>query len=379
MILLPIELTLLPAIALVALRLMRNSSAAARHSVCAMALGASLMLPAVRLVPAAPGMTFRIPAARSVSRGVRASGTRVPWWPAVWAMGTAVLLARMAVGYAWAARVVKAGQAENGYLLADVGTPMVTGLFRPVILVPRGWPDEQLEAALRHERAHLERNDLITNLMAHVACAVYWFHPLVWAVAVRMRREQEAACDDAVLRSGVGAADYAAALVATARQFTAHGAPNADFMGCQMLTQKTLRNRIARVLDNGVPRMTSSAAPRRAAIVLAAALGCIALLNAADDQVYRIGAGVSPPHVVSKVDPVYTPEAKDAKVEGAVKLSVVVGSDGVAHDINVIEPLDAGLDVKAVEAVQKWRFEPAMKDGKPVAVKATIEVNFRLL
>ena len=60
-------------------------------------------------------------------------------------------------------------------------------------------------------------------------------------------------------------------------------------------------------------------------------------------------------------------------------LSVVIGTDGLAHDINVVSGIDSGLDLNAVAAVQKWQFQPGTKDGEPVAVRAQIEVNFRLL
>ena len=60
-------------------------------------------------------------------------------------------------------------------------------------------------------------------------------------------------------------------------------------------------------------------------------------------------------------------------------LGIDVGTDGLAYNIHVIRPLGEGLDEKAIEAVSQWRFQPGMKNGQPVAVQATIEVNFRLL
>lgn len=60
-------------------------------------------------------------------------------------------------------------------------------------------------------------------------------------------------------------------------------------------------------------------------------------------------------------------------------LFVVVDDKGNVRDLIVIRPLGLGLDQKAIEAVEKWRFNPGKKDGKPVPVQATIEVNFRLL
>jgi TonB family protein len=68
-----------------------------------------------------------------------------------------------------------------------------------------------------------------------------------------------------------------------------------------------------------------------------------------------------------------------ARLAGTVVLSIVIGTDGLAHDIQVGRGLGLGLDEKAAEAVGKWTFQPGAKDGQPVPVAATIEVNFRLL
>jgi TonB family protein len=94
---------------------------------------------------------------------------------------------------------------------------------------------------------------------------------------------------------------------------------------------------------------------------------------------YRIGGGVSAPSVLSKVEPEYSEEARKAKWQGTVVLQLVVDDMGRPQNLKVLRSLGLGLDQKAIEAVEKWRFKPGMKDGKPVPVMATIEVNFRLL
>jgi TonB family protein len=301
----------------------------------------------------------------------------------MWIAGMAILPMRLGVGYWRLAAVLRTATPADGFVFSDVTVPLVAGLFRPVILMPRSvesWPLSQLAAALKHEMAHVERKDLWTNLMAQIACAVYWFHPLVWTVAQRMRDEQETACDDAVLGSGFEPASYAEALIATARSLT-----STNPIGCHM-TQTTLKSRIARLFDNGLPRMSSPTTLRRTAVVFAAAIVTIALLNgnpqqprAADDQIYSVGGDVSAPRVLSKVDPEYSEEARAAKLDGSVLLDVVIGTDGLAHDINVLNGIGAGLDQKAVEALQKWHFQPGAKDGEPVRVRAKIEFKFRLL
>ena len=93
----------------------------------------------------------------------------------------------------------------------------------------------------------------------------------------------------------------------------------------------------------------------------------------------RVGAGITPPVVEFKVEPEYTEEARAAKYQGAVLLYAEVGPDGLAHNVQVIRSLGLGLDQKAIDAISQWRFKPAMKDGVPLTVQATIEVNFRLM
>ena len=105
-----------------------------------------------------------------------------------------------------------------------------------------------------------------------------------------------------------------------------------------------------------------------------------AVANSKQPQVpLKIGGPVSAPKVLSQKEPVYTETARAAKMQGAVVLTLVVDEEGLARDFQVTRALGFGLDEKAIEAVQQWKFRPGMKDGKPVPVIATIEVNFRLL
>jgi TonB family protein len=102
------------------------------------------------------------------------------------------------------------------------------------------------------------------------------------------------------------------------------------------------------------------------------------LLVTTGGGVFRVGGGVSAPKVISAADPQYTKEAQKAKYQGIVVLALIVTPQGDTRDIRVVRKLGMGLDEKAIEAVKKWKFEPAMKDGKPVAVAINVEVTFRL-
>ena len=95
--------------------------------------------------------------------------------------------------------------------------------------------------------------------------------------------------------------------------------------------------------------------------------------------VFRVGGGVTAPALLYKVEPEYSEEARKAKYQGTVILYVEVSPDGRAVNPRVVRSLGLGLDEKAIEAVRKWKFRPGYKDGHPVTVAATIEVNFRLL
>ena len=93
---------------------------------------------------------------------------------------------------------------------------------------------------------------------------------------------------------------------------------------------------------------------------------------------FRVGGGVSAPKAIYSPDPEYSEEARKVKHMGTVVLWLVVGPDGKPRDIKVLRTLGLGLDEKAIEAVKNWRFDPAKKDGKPVAVQINVEVNFHL-
>lgn len=95
--------------------------------------------------------------------------------------------------------------------------------------------------------------------------------------------------------------------------------------------------------------------------------------------VHHVGRGISAPIATYKTEPQYTEEARTANFQGTVGLSMVVDEEGLPRKVKVVRPLGVGLDEKAIESVQQWRFLPARLNGKPVAVLATVEVNFRLL
>jgi len=94
--------------------------------------------------------------------------------------------------------------------------------------------------------------------------------------------------------------------------------------------------------------------------------------------VFRVGRGVTAPRPIYDPEPEFSEEARKAKYQGVCTLEVVVDVAGRPTNIRVVGALGMGLDEKAIEAVKTWRFEPAMKDGHPVAVAVNLEVDFHL-
>ena len=162
------------------------------------------------------------------------------WIALVWAAGGLFLLARLVVGIGTVWRITARSDDFSGAIQDiqlglrvgnwrrpvsvrrsdEVTAPIMWGLFRPTILLPAdadSWGEDRLRAVLLHELAHIRRNDWESQLIAQMMCAVYWFNPLVWFAARRMRVEAERACDDYVLGAGYQSTDYAQHLVDIAR------------------------------------------------------------------------------------------------------------------------------------------------------------------
>jgi hypothetical protein len=163
--------------------------------------------------------------------------------------------------------------------------PMTWGILRPHILLPAEsieWPAERRKAVLLHELAHIRRRDCLTQLLVQLACALYWFNPLVWVAAWRIEVEREHACDDFVLSCGIGAPDYAEHVLTIGstlkESFTANTASVA------MARPRGLESRLKTILDATLNR----AIPRRPILILCllgffSALLPMAMMRAAEN------------------------------------------------------------------------------------------------
>ena len=144
-----------------------------------------------------------------------------------WAIGALAVIGRLALGW-W--RVYSAKRAARSVELeCDVPVlcslalmePGIFGIFRPVLLLPEGilsqLTAEQLGAIVAHEMCHVKRRDNLTFAMHMIVEALFWFHPAVWLIGERLIEERERACDEAVLRTGSGARNYAESILAVCK------------------------------------------------------------------------------------------------------------------------------------------------------------------
>jgi TonB family protein len=92
----------------------------------------------------------------------------------------------------------------------------------------------------------------------------------------------------------------------------------------------------------------------------------------------KLGSGVTAPHIVSDPEPEYSETARQMKLQGTVFVTLIVDTSGAVRNLQIANPLGAGLDEEAVEAVKHWKFEPGQKDGRAVPVSLGVEVTFHL-
>jgi beta-lactamase regulating signal transducer with metallopeptidase domain len=346
--------------------LLRRSTAALRHFVWALACGGILVLPlATALLPdvrvaawprvdvpvafhAEQGPAPSEPVARRSAAAPAPTTTVAPDpvrfrlttdWTAyvfpVWLSGVGVVLLLLAVGMvriAWLYRVTKPVQDESWLLLLEdlsrqlglsryvrllqanaPAMPMTWGIRRPAILLPAEadhWPAARRRDVLLHELAHVKRQDFLIQLIARVACAVYWFHPLVWLAATRLREERERACDDHVLRAGAMPSVYATHLLEIARGLRA--APATSLASVAMARPAQLATRLIDVLD--ARRCRDTLSPRSALPAWIAAIVVVVPLAAVAPRV------AEPAPVSSSIDTIpLLPAARRVKTDRAAR------------------------------------------------------------
>jgi beta-lactamase regulating signal transducer with metallopeptidase domain len=145
-----------------------------------------------------------------------------------------------------------------GIAVSDLTSmPIVCGVWRPVIILPRGaseWSPERLRVVLTHELAHIKRGDCFTQAMTRLVCAAYWFNPLVWIASRRLRVEQELACDDFVLSAGTKASAYARHLSGIARGTQPARMSPLTAATLAMARRSQIESRLMAILDPTIQR-----------------------------------------------------------------------------------------------------------------------------
>jgi beta-lactamase regulating signal transducer with metallopeptidase domain len=276
--------------------------------------------------PTKPNEAAPTPAAMAVpARAVEPIGA--PRWlmlglAVAWVLGVALMLLRLASGWRWLARLRRSARPVGPASLAllaecraalrvrravdlaahpDVGSPVLVGGRRPVVLVPPGWEglsEPARRLSLLHELAHLARGDDWARLAQELVRAAFFFHPLVHWLLARLDREREQLCDEAVIRRGVAPRALAGVLFDFARRTA--GRPAA--VALPFFRRGTVKDRIEHLLEDDVMRWLTPL-PRRRALALSAAVltGLLALGGFAVRAVTPEDPPKSP-HATAKAD-----------------------------------------------------------------------------
>ncbi|HYW50239.1 MAG TPA: M56 family metallopeptidase, partial [Gemmatimonadaceae bacterium] len=161
---------------------------------------------------------------------------------------------------------------------AHVTMPFAAGLWQPTIVMPsdcESWSTQRRAAVLLHELAHIRRRDIVAHTLGRIVCAVYWFHPLAWTAARRLRAESERACDDLALNCGTRASDYAEHLLEIVTSVRNHGTPS---MAMAMATRSEFEGRMLAILD---PTLARTSPTRMQASTLAGGVMMFAIVAGA--------------------------------------------------------------------------------------------------
>lgn len=240
----------------------------------------------------------------------------------------------------------------------DRNMPMAFGTRRPAILIPAiadVWPEDRRRAVILHEMAHVARQDCLTQLLAFVASAVYWFHPAVWWVGRRLRIERELACDDLVLAAGAPARDYAGHLLEIAYTLGGHRAPG---LAVSMARPRQLEGRMLAVLDAARNRRRPPLRARVAAIATAGAL--LTAMAAATVTTIAADPQDDPAPTAMMLAPAATQTAAAPKIVSQLKETVKDSARGL---VETAKASAAVFQEKTVPEVGSWELQRWKTDG----------------
>ena len=200
----------------------------------------------------------------------------------------------------------------------DAKMPFACGVLNPTIVLPAecdNWTLDRRRAVLLHELAHVKRHDLVGHTLGRLACAFYWFHPLVWTAAKNLRSESERACDDLALSCGARATDYAEHLLDIVTSVRGDATPS---VALAMARRKEFEGRMLAILD---PELRHSTPSRRQSMTLIGSLAMMAIV---------IGAAAPAPRAAQEVVEA-TPAASSITADAALPGNDVAESEPAAH------------------------------------------------
>ena len=334
---------------------------------------------------AATGPTMPAATPPDASPGALAGLSLGVWLMAIWALGTVLLLGRLAVANLMTFRVLRTRATASGPWLTkarrlarisgvphtqfvraeSITMPMAAGYLRPTVALPAeadAWPEERVTSVLLHELAHIRRRDCLTQLAASTTCALYWMNPLAWYAARALRRERERACDDAVLVAGTAGPTYAEHLLDVARA-ARHVTTPTWSGGVAMAHRSELEGRLMAILDDARNRQSVSYGAAGLAGILC--LGLVAPLAALDP--WALGAAEAQSTAVA-IPPGAGPTPKAPKTPRPVVTPRVV-----APIAAMVEP----ADVAAAAALAELPDLPDVPDvvEAPVAMTSVYTVE----
>jgi TonB family protein len=271
-------------------------------------------------------------------------------------------------------------------------------LRTPVLLVPIGFAancqSQDLLAALGHECAHIKRRDFMKNLFYEAVSLALAFHPAIWLIKSRIAQTREMVCDAMVAEKLIESRSYANSLLRLAvmvtkssQVSTAHaiGIFDANILEKRIMSLNIQKQHLSSALKLA---LTISAA----LCLLTATIGATAMAVVIEPQsvpqadepksygpIYHVGKEVVAPVMLGSGEVKFPESAQNIKApfDATLVVGLVVDASGVPHDVHIVRSFRPDFDAKAVQAVEGYRFTPAKRRQKPVAVAVNLDIEFK--
>jgi len=270
-----------------------------------------------------------------------------------------------------------------------VSGPVAVGFRRALLLFPPGFLDRinesDFEAVLAHEFAHMQRHDFAKNLLYEFLSLAAAYHPVLWLTRSRLAETREIVCDSIAANVVRGRETYARSLLRLA-SILSDRSPARTLHAIGIFDANIFERRIMNLAQKPIETTRARRFVITAACALIALATCASALAlrvnvfpsaAQTDHPKRVAVKAENLKILTRVNPVYPPEAKKAKIEGSVILAVIISKEGEPEHISV----DSGpseLQKSALDAVRQWRWQPFLLNGDPIEVETTITVVYEL-